>query len=514
MKGPRRRQWTGRRRTPGPPGAGHSNARTVSAAVVALAALLATVAAACGGSAAPRTARGATGAGAAPGSDTATAAMVGGRDSALVRVARQVLPEVERESGLAATRPLAVARTTRKRLERYMLGEFEQDLPPARARAVKETYVRLGLLPDSLDLPAFLRKLYLEQVVGYYDPTRDTLYVREGVADAEFKPVLVHEMTHALQDEHMDLDSLMRARRDDNDASTAAHAALEGQATYVMLEWLVRQRTGSDVDLTTMRSLVDMVSGTDLLSAGASSMPELAAAPAFIRASLVFPYQAGLSFVQSLWEGHPGRPAPLGADMPTSTEQVLHPARFLSDGRDRPTEIRFTVDSAALPGGWTDAHTDDLGEFETRFFLSTFLGDTARARSAATGWDGDRYRLLRRCGSGSSARRGPAAADTAGDPCPEAFVWASVWDRPEAAAAFDVAVREAFAARYGRAGGGATGDTGTPPAADTIAGAGRVVTVSRTTTDGRPTVLVIDRPLGTDPGPIDAAARFRTSGGS
>lgn len=480
--------------------------RAVRRMTVALGAPLAVLVAGCGGGAAPRTVRGATDTASGTRPDSAAATMVGGRDSALVRVARAVLPAVERESGLTATRPLAVARTTRKQLETYMLGEFEEDLPPARARAVQETYVRLGLLPDSLDLPAFLRKLYLEQVVGYYDPKRDTLYVREGVKDAEFKPVLVHEMTHALQDEHMNLDSLMRAREDDNDASTAAHAALEGQATYVMLEWLVRQRTGSDVDLTTMRSLVDMVSGTDLLSAGASTMPELAAAPPFIRASLVFPYQAGLSFIQALWEGHPGRPAPLGADMPTSTEQVLHPARFLSDGRDVPTEIRFTADSASLEGGWRDAHTDDLGEFETRFFLSTFLGDTARARSAATGWDGDRYRLLRRCTAGTRA------AATGPDPCAEAFIWASVWDRPEAAAAFAVAAREAFAARYG--GAHAADPSATPPPTDTIPGAGRIVTVSRQTTAGRPTVLVLDRPVGADAAAIEAAARFQLSGGS
>ena len=472
--------------------------------------VLATLLLACGGETGVRAAPAATDTMAAGRTDSATAGLVGGGDTALVRVAREVLPAVERESGLAATRPLAVARTTRKRLEAYMLGEFEEDLPPARARAVEQTYARLGLLPDSLDLPTFLRKLYLEQVVGYYDPGRDTLYVREGVADAEFRPVLVHEMTHALQDEHMDLDSLMRARQDDNDASTAAHAALEGQATYVMLEWLLRQRTGADVDLTTMRSLVDMVSGTDLLSAGASSMPELASAPPFIRASLVFPYQAGLSFIQALWEGHPGRPAPLGVDMPTSTEQVLHPAHFLSDARDVPTGIRFTADSASLEGGWRDAHTDDLGEFETRFFLATFLGDTARARSAARGWDGDRYRLLRRCAAGGGSGDDGSAAP----PCPEAFVWASAWDGPEAAAAFSAAVGEAFAARYGSRGAGSRSGPGSSSAVDTIPGAGRVITVSRETVEGRPTVLVIDRPLGVDAAPIRAAARFRLAGGS
>lgn len=491
---------------------------------LALAALLA----ACGGSAGAKSASPSSVADTGSIADTA---LVGGRDTALVRVARSVLPSVERESGLSATRPLAVARTTRRRLQSYMMKEFQEDLPADRARAVKETYVRLGLLPDSLDLRTFLRKLYLEQVVGYYDPTRDTLYVRQGVADADFKTVLVHEMVHALQDEHMSLDSLLRAREDDNDASTAAHAALEGQATYVMVEWLLRQRTGSNVDLTAMPQVVDMISGANLLSAGASSMPELAAAPAFIRASLVFPYQAGLAFIEALWSAHPGRPAPLGANMPVSTEQILHPAHFLSSERDVPSDVSFTADSASLKGGWTQAHEDDLGEFETRFFLSTFLGDTARARSAATGWDGDRYRLLRRCPAGPDPEggAGPGGAAT-NDACPEAFVWASVWDGQAAAATFAAAVREAFAARYGSRPAGRSGSGGQPSAkgaspapdehapgggsvADTLAAAGRIVTVTRRSVDGRPTVLVVDRPLGVDPATIESAARFSVKGG-
>jgi len=462
--------------------------------------LAAALAEACGGEAGARAA--------AVGADPA-AQWVGGRDSALVRAAREVLPAVEAESGLTAQHPLAVARTSREQLESYMLGEFHEELPPGRARAVEETYVRLGLLPDSLDLVSFLRKLYVEQVVGYYDATRDTLYVREGVQDEEFRPVLVHEMVHALQDQHMDLDSLLEAREDDNDASTAAHAALEGQATYVMLEWLVRQRTGSKADLTRMPQVVDMVSGADLLSAGAASMPELAAAPAFIRSSLVFPYQAGLSFMQALWTSRKGRPAPLGADMPASTEQVMHPDHFLSSPRDAPTEIEFETDSAAPEGGWRVAHSDDLGEFETRFFLSAFLGDTARADSASTGWDGDRYRLLRRCGSAGDSR------------CAEAFVWASVWDGPGWADAFAAAARRAFAARYGVADSAAAIASGVSSArpgprsvtVDTLSAAGRVIRVRRLQVSGRPAVLVIDGPLGADPDPIAAAGRFRIEGG-
>jgi len=488
--------------------------------LAALLPLLAGFVMACGGDAGAHDARPSP-----PRMDSVSAPLVRGGDSALVRAAREVLPEVQEESGLEAMRPLAVARTTAERLRSYLLGKLREELPPERARAVQETYARLGLLPDSLDLPGLLRKLYLEQVVGYYDPKRDTLYVREGVSDAEFRPVLVHEMVHALQDEHTNLDSLLRAREDDNDAASAARAALEGHATYVMLEWQLGQSLGRRVDLTSMPSIAGLLSGANVLSAGAAAMPELASAPPFIQQSLLFPYLDGLSFMQAMWKARPGRPAPLGSDMPASTEQVLHPGRFLSEPRDAPSAVDFVSDSASVAGGWRDVHSDDLGEFETRFFLSTFLGDTARARSAATGWDGDRYRLLRRCPGAPGGGRPPAGASGAlhagaEPPCAEALVWASVWDDPGSADAFAAAVRVAFRARYGAArvgvrtrSGAVTGGSLPAAGADSLARAGRVVAVRRTEQDGRPAVVVVDRPIGADPAPIASAARFRVGGG-
>lgn len=450
--------------------------------------------------------------------DSSTAPTVGGADSSLVRAARDVLPSVESESGLSLTHPLAVARTTRARLESYLLRELERDLPPARARAVTAAYARFGLVPDTLDLRGLMRKLYLEQVVGYYDARRDTLYVRQGVSEAEFEPVLVHEMTHALQDEHMNLDSLMRARQDDNDGEEAARAALEGQATYVMLEWQLRKTVGPNADLTKIPALGSLLSGSDVLSAGTASMPVLAAAPPLIRRSLIFPYLGGLAFVQAFWKARPGRPAPLGANMPASTEQVMHPGRFLSTPRDAPTRVSFVTDSAAPAPGWAQVYENDLGEFETRFYLSTFLGDTAWARSAANGWDGDRFRLLRRCGKADPTAPGRGAPGPgAGSRCPEALVWASVWDTPGAADAFATAAYRAMGARYGASSprpDTAAGPSHAPASRpDTLRIDGRLIEVRRAQTGGRPTVLVLDLPAGVDPGSLEAAEAFTLQGG-
>ena len=188
-------------------------------------------------------------------------------------------------------------------------------------------YSRLGLVPDDLDLEPLLRRLLLEQVVGFYDPASDTLFVVDGVASELVDAVLVHEMVHALQDQYVDLDSLSTATRIHNDASMAVQAALEGHATFVMVEWMMGEQLGSPVDLTEVPPLGETLGENPLALLG-TEMPELVNAPAVIREQLMFPYVAGLDFVQARWGTEEGRVAPLGENLPTTTEQILHPEDF------------------------------------------------------------------------------------------------------------------------------------------------------------------------------------------
>lgn len=263
----------------------------------------------------------------------------------------------------------------------------------------------------------------------------------------------------------MDLDSLMEARRESNDAAAAARAALEGHATYVMLEDLLRRRTGGELDAGSL-DLGRLLGSVDLSSLGGT--PALSGAPRLVRESLIFPYTGGLAFVQAWWREREGRPAPLGEQMPASTEQILHPERFAGADRDAPTGVRFP--SGPAPP-WREVHAGSLGEFEIRLLLSTFLADSVRARAAAAGWDGDRYRLL--------------ASPEGG----EVLTWATVWDGPAEAAEFAAAVEAALRSRYG--------DSVRSPEDARAAGdgaAGRTVRVRRRRAGGRPLVVVTDAP--------------------
>ncbi|MFO7588505.1 MAG: hypothetical protein R6X22_10575 [Gemmatimonadota bacterium] len=390
---------------------------------------------------------------------------------ALEARAAVLLPEIETLAGLPARAPIATGLRSREELEAYLAAELERQLPAGKAAAVVRVYARLGLVPADLDLAPLLRALLLEQVVGYYDPARDTLYVVSGVDSALVELVLAHEMVHALQDQYQDLDSLMRANLDRNDRATAAQAALEGHATLAMLEWQLARLTGGTFDWEDLPDLSSLADG-ELVEAAGLEMPELAAAPRVVRESLLFPYVGGLLYARARNRAVGGRSAPLGAAMPTSTEQVLHPERSFGEDRDEPTPLQL---DAPPPGGWREVRADGLGELEVRIWLEELLGDRDRAARAAGGWDGDRYRLL----------EGPGG---------EALLWVTAWDTEEDAAEFAAAARDALARRYGD---GPRGDGGKR----------RSLTVRPGDLDGVPIVTVLDAPEGAPAAALSAAAR-------
>lgn len=355
------------------------------------------------------------------------------------------MPRLERLSGLDRLEPLRVRRQSREDARSYVAGRLEHEMPIDVREGVRRTYVALGLLPDTLDLEALLLDLYTEQVLGYYDPESRTLYVIEGADAASLQPVLAHELVHALQDQHANLDSLV-ARERGNDRQTAAHAAMEGHAMLVMFALLAEQASGRSIDPADLPSPATELGPA--LAAQNEQFPVFRRAPAIIQQTLLFPYLSGADFVHQLWGARrplPRYPAPIDSLLPQSTEQVMRPLdRFIHE-RDEPTEVRFDESTAGEV-----RYENTFGMLETRIFLEEHLGRAAR--QYAHGWDGDRYRLF----------TGPGG---------DVLEWLSVWDSAEEADRFARAVRDAGERR-----------------------AGRTVVVARLEYRGQPAVHVVDGP--------------------
>jgi hypothetical protein len=308
-------------------------------------------------------------------------------DPELRRMAGDLLPALAERSGLELRAPVRVERRSRAQLETYIIGKLEEELPPARAAAISETYELLGLVPAGFDLRTTLRDVYTEQVAGFYDPDSTTLYVLDDQPPAALESLLMHELVHAVQDQWLDLAGAT-APELGNDRRAAAQAAIEGHAMLVMLEHSMAVSAGVSAGSSIDVLEFPMFAGTmrPALEGIRDEYPALGGAPRIVQESLLLPYLEGAAFVQSVWLSE-NRRVPLGEMLPASTEQVSRPDRFTSTPPDAPTEVRLVVDADARI-----VLDDVLGFAETRVFLEELAGESAGI--AASGWDGDRWALI------------------------------------------------------------------------------------------------------------------------
>lgn len=329
-------------------------------------------------------------------------------DPELARLAAEILPGLTARSGLELHRPVRVERRSREQLEGYLRHKLDEELPVHEAEAAVEVYAFFGLVEPGLDLRALLLGLYGEQVAGFYEPDSTALFVLDDQPREVLESLLLHELVHAVQDQTVDLDALTSRDRG-GDRAVAAHAAVEGHATLVMIEFMMERMTGRPVDLTEVPGLADqLIPGMDAMTA---QFPALAGAPPVIQRALLFPYVQGAGFVQRLW-AEEGRVAPFEAFLPESTEQIL--SGVLADG---PVDLAVSLDGAETVYG------DVLGRLELGVLVETHLGGAGRG--LADGWGGDRYALLETADGG----RG--------------LVWVAVWD--------DQGARDRFAEGFGPA---------------------------------------------------------------
>lgn len=364
-----------------------------------------------------------------------------------------LLPRLEARSGLRAIEPIRVERRDEGSLRAYLVDRLDQELPAEEMAGIEATYQALGLLPDTLDLRSLLLELYTEQVIGHYDPATATLYVMEGVPADALEPVLVHELVHAIQDQHADLDSLISRERG-NDRQVAAHAAIEGHATVVMFELLLEEQAGQQVDVAALPDLRAQLA--PMIQAGDGTFPVFEAAPRLIRETLLFPYIDGAAFVQALWRERPERPPPFHDWLPLSSAQVRWPMERYFPRPDPPRELVLNLPP---PSPWRVLREDNLGSFEIGILLAEHLGEEARDGSA--GWTADVYRTL----EDEEGRR--------------AIVLYSAW--------IDAAAADGFADAYGRI---------------LAERAERRGTVQRLELEGQPAVLVVDVAPGLDPSDV------------
>lgn len=286
---------------------------------------------------------------------------------------------VEQIRGLAFRFPVAQQTIDRAALRPLLRRQIDRDLPMPAAEffAVMRALQLIGDEPDVLDQ---LLDLYESQVLAFYDPLAHKYFKINNPAGSVSVPgfeqiVAVHELTHALQDQHFDAGSRMVKVLDDWDAQLAYRAVLEGEASLVMIAAL-QQNLGSTLD-----QLVESGGLDDAIELVASADGGEGEAPPYFIEEMKFPYVAGIRFVAEIYRrGGWKLVDKLHSAPPVSTEQVLDPDLYLSD----------SVGMSRLPSDKTSKDrmlTTSLGVFHWRFLL----GETA-----ASGWAGDLVSVTRK----------------------------------------------------------------------------------------------------------------------
>jgi hypothetical protein len=370
----------------------------------------------------------------------------------------EAVPKIEEAIGLPFKEPPRLEVRSREQVREFLEGRFNEEIPMRELAGAERAYKRFGLVPESLELRPFLLDLLEEQIVGYYDPATDVLYVVEGSPDDIVGLTITHELVHALQDQYINLDSIQNLEGN-NDRQSAVQAIIEGQATYEQLAVMLGNR-----------DFAAQIPGgwdrmRDLIRESSSSMPLFSAAPMLIQETIIFPYVNGAEFVRRFRQSYPE--TVLFDDMPVSTEQLLHADKFAPETRDHPTLI-----SLPAPREGTVAYENNLGEFETRLFLFQHLRDVGTAARGAIGWDGDRYLIV----------EGPRG---------ESLVWVSVWDSAMEAAEFHDLMGRSIERRFTVA-----APTEAPSGGRVFRAAERTLMLAAIEIDGRPAVMFVDAPAG------------------
>jgi hypothetical protein len=339
----------------------------------------------------------------------------------------KLVQAAERARGLKLKHPVPYGALDEKGLKAKVAETLAADLPPEQMRALEVSLRAFGLLPEGESAGKVYGDLLGQQVAAFYDPEKKYLAMveRQGGSGGEAEldrtfgadlarraqeGIVVHELTHAIDDQSFDLGRM--AKSDPlSDGAAAFLGLVEGDATLTMFDFVLGKRVaevpGFGLGVGTM------MKDPGQLAAMSPDLPGsagLADAPVWFRDTLLFSYLQGFAFCLQLERrgGSKLLDYAFAKDPPRSTEQILHPEKWL-DRRDDPIELAWPDLTAALPG-WKKAAEGQMGEEGMLILLRQAEKGPAVAvaaaapatpvtsAAAAAGWGGDRFAVYEKEG--------------------------------------------------------------------------------------------------------------------
>ena len=354
-----------------------------------------------------------------------------------------------KDTGLPIEHPVKKVFISRDQVSKELRKRFDEDKGSKKMEQSELVLKKFGLLDRDFQLRPFLLSLLTEQIAGFYDNKTKTMNLLDWVPVDEQKPVMAHELTHALQDQKVDLkhwedtqpegvaktvaEDIKHIQTDEDD--TARDAVLEGQAMVSFADYeLMLQGVN--------KTLKDVPQMAQMLAGGSSDMgdsPVLARAPLVLQQSLLFPYTSGLLFEDVvLTKG--GTAAAfagvLGAP-PSASSQILHPEAYL---KHSPVPVLLLPDLHPMltAAGYDPYDVGVMGELDVRMTAELF-GGKPLAEALAPNWAGGVY---------YAAQRRSATAAEKNTTASLALLYDSHWRNPDSALSFFHVFEEELPRQY------------------------------------------------------------------
>ena len=316
----------------------------------------------------------------------------------LFRSVDEILSFVSTDTKLPIKHSVKRKLISRDEVTKYLKQKFDEDESTKRMERSEIVLKKFGLLDRDFHLRPFLLSLLTEQIAGFYDNKTKTVNLLDWIQPDEQKPVLAHELTHALQDQRIDLTKWSEVSLNDpshdvqednrhiqlDEADTARTAVAEGQAMAVFVDYALR-RTGKTIaDAPELASkLKDSVSDMN-------GSPVLARAPLLLQESLLFPYDEGLGFEQALLikGGKDVAFANVLENPPSSSFEIMHPEAYMK--RAPVPVLRLPDIHPLIDKDYTPYDLGVMGELDVRI-LTELFGGREMGQALAPEWNGGIY---------------------------------------------------------------------------------------------------------------------------
>ena len=352
------------------------------------------------------------------------------RAKALCAQVPGIAAELTEISGMKMRHAVPCDFISKEQVNEFLKKRVKETSSPEEVRAEELTLKKFGLIPQDFDLAKSEVDLLTEQAAAFYDYNSKKLFITDSTSSESQGPVLAHELSHALADQNYNLARFIRQGRKSDDGSTARLAVMEGQATWMMSEYLARKAGTSLKDSATLAAtMANLAAGdeTNGSNKSDSEFPVFDQEPLYLKLTLVFPYTRGMSFQQAVLVRDPQTGfGEVFLHPPVSTQQILHPEKYFE--HVLPTDP--ALPDAHLPHGYKGLVGGELGELEQGIMLEQFVGKT-RAADLAAHWRGCNFELQENKKAGRVVLR-----------------YATDWDSEERAAQYFAAYREVMRKKW------------------------------------------------------------------